>query len=433
MKGDRHPGVASRLAAAQVVDQILHKGVSLKAAINNVLPKFDDVRDRALVEAMVFAVVRQHARYAHALNTWMDRPLTARDDVLRSLLYVGFAQLDTMKLPAHAALDSTVEAVRHMHRPKQAGMVNALLRRAQREGIPGSPALAWPDWLRTRVEHAWPAQADEIFEHSASPAPLWLRVDPEKMSVDAVREALQASDIDVQSDADLPNALCLTESVPVTRLPGFDIGAVAVQDGSAQHVALALAPATGARILDACAAPGGKTIHLSEHMPKADILALEIDPRRTRRMQDAFSRLKLPIETRTADAVATAQWWDGVAFDVIVIDAPCSATGIVRRQPDVLLHRRETDLAELAVTQSELLKALWPLLKPGGTLLYATCSILPEENADQVSAFLAKHADARLNPLDARFGLDTGSGSQRLTGERGMDGFFIARIEKSDS
>lgn len=431
MKGANHPGVASRIAAAEVVDQILHRGASLKAAMNTVLPKFKDVRDRALVEAMVFAVVRQHARYAAALDGWMARPLAERDGILRALIYVGFAQLDAMQLPAHAALDSTVEAVRHIKRPKQAGMVNAVLRRAQREGVPGSPALAWPEWLRTRVEAAWPEVAESIFANSAQPAPLWLRVDPAKMRVADVVSALRAEAIEVETDPELPTAVRVADSVPVARIPGFESGAVSVQDGSAQHGAWALTLAPGARVLDACAAPGGKAAHLIERWPDADILALDIDPRRVRRMQDTFERMALPITTRSANAVETAEWWDGVAYDAIVIDAPCTATGIVRRQPDVLLHRRETDLEALVETQAGLLDALWPLLKTGGTLLYATCSILPEENAGQIAAFLARTPDAKLSPLDARFGHDTGSGSQRLTGERGMDGFFMARIEKS--
>ncbi|QYR53298.1 16S rRNA (cytosine(967)-C(5))-methyltransferase RsmB [Lysobacter soyae] len=431
MNHDRQPGVASRVAAAQVADQILHRGASLKAAMNTVLPKFKDVRDRALVEAMVFAVVRQHARYADALEQWMSRPLAERDGVLRSLLYVGFAQLDAMKLPAHAALDATVEAVRHIQRPKHAGMVNALLRRAQRDGIPGAPSLAWPAWLRERVATAWPAQAESIFEQSALPAPLWLRVNADTMSVESLVDDLRVEGIDAQTDAELPQAVRVAESIPVARIPGFENGAVTVQDGSAQHVALALTPASGLRILDACAAPGGKAAHLHTLMPDAKLLALDVDPRRVRRMQDSFERMHLNIETRAANALDVESWWDGALFDVIVIDAPCSATGIVRRQPDVLLHRREHDLAELTVLQANLMDNLWRVLKPGGVMIYATCSILPEENEDQVSAFLSGTPDAQLRPLDHRFGHDTGAGSQRLTGERGMDGFFIARIEKS--
>jgi 16S rRNA (cytosine967-C5)-methyltransferase len=183
-------------------------------------------------------------------------------------------------------------------------------------------------------------------------------------------------------------------------------------------------------VLDACAAPGGKSAHLAERDPSLRITALDIDARRVRRMQETFARLGLEIESRVADATDPAAWRDAIAFDAILLDAPCSATGIVRRQPDVLLHRRESDLAALAALQAKLLDALWPALAPGGVLLYATCSILPEENSRQVRAFIERHADAGLEPLDARFGRDTGFGSQRLPGEGGMDGFFVARLRK---
>jgi 16S rRNA (cytosine967-C5)-methyltransferase len=206
---------------------------------------------------------------------------------------------------------------------------------------------------------------------------------------------------------------------------------VSVQDGAAQAVADALAPSPGARVLDACAAPGGKAAHLVERDPSLRLTALDVDARRVRRMQDTFTRLSLTIDARSADAASTQDWWDGTPFDAILIDAPCSATGIVRRQPDVLLHRREADLAALRATQSGLLDALWPLLGAGGILVYATCSILREENAAQVEAFLARMPDARLEPLDAGFGHDTGAGRQRLPGERGMDGFFYARLRKA--
>ena len=228
----------------------------------------------------------------------------------------------------------------------------------------------------------------------------------------------------------MPDAVVLEAALPVAGLPGFEDGAVSVQDGSAQQVADALAPAAGARVLDACAAPGGKSAHLAERDRALQLTALDVDGRRVRRMRQGYARLGLDIASLTADAARPAMWWDGVAFDAVLIDAPCSATGVVRRQPDILLHRRETDIAALRATQASLLDALWPLLRPGGTLLYATCSILRAENDAQVRAFLARMPDAQLERLDARFGQDTGFGSQRLPGEAGMDGFFLARIGK---
>ena len=424
-------GVATRVAAARVLHAVLHRGRSLKAELAKVLPALADPRDRALVEAIVFAGLRQRARFDAALAAWMSRPPAARDHALVALLHAGFAQLE-LGLPAHAAVAATVEAARALGHPHQAGMVNALLRRAQREGLPSADdEAAWPAWLARQVRADWPQQAADIFSASAQAAPMWLRVHARATTRDGYLQRLHEAGIDAQADADLPDAIRLAAPLPVQQLPGFDAGIVSVQDGAAQAVADALAPPPGARVLDACAAPGGKSAHLAERDPSLRITALDIDPRRVRRMQDAFARLRLDIAARAADAAQPATWWDGVPFDAILVDAPCSATGIVRRQPDVLLHRRETDIDTLVATQAGLLDAAWTQLAPNGVLLYATCSILRAENAAQVEVFLARTPDAVLEPLAAGFGHDTGFGSQRLPGEGGMDGFFCARLRKA--
>jgi len=424
-------GVATRVIAARVLDVVLHQGRSLKAALATALPTLPDPRDRALVEAIVFAALRQRSRYDAALAGWMPKPLGARDHDLRALLHAGFAQID-MGLPAHAAVAATVDAARALGRAHQAGLVNALLRRVQREGLPQADAAgAWPRWLAQRVRSDWPQHAQAIFAESAQAAPMWLRVNRRMTTRDAYAGLLRDAGIEVIADDELADGLRLQTGVAVQQLPGFDAGMVSVQDAAAQRVADALAPPAGARVLDACAAPGGKAAHLLERDPSLRVLALDIDPRRVRRMQEAFARLQLDADARAADAARPASWWDGNPFDAILIDAPCSATGIVRRQPDVLLHRREEDIAALTEIQAGLLDATWQLLAPGGVLLYATCSILQEENSAQVSAFLARTPAAALEPLDTTFGHDTGSDTQRLPGEAGMDGFFYARIRKA--
>ena len=423
-------GAAARAAAARSLDDVLHRGRSLKAALGQTLPTLADARDRAFVEACVLTALRQHTRFNAALNQWMPRPLGQRDGDLRALLLIGLAQLD-MGLPAHAALAATVDAARILKRTHQAGMVNALLRRAQREGIPDASAeAAWPHWLAQHIRHAWPQQADAIFVASAAQPPLWLRVNTRWIRRADYLSMLADAGISAQPHPVLADALRLDTPVAPTQLPGFEGGLVSVQDGAAQAVADALAPAANARILDACAAPGGKAAHLAERHDACHITALEIDPRRVRRMHDTFNRLRLEVDTRCADATQPNTWWDGTPFDAILIDAPCSATGIVRRQPDVLLHRRDDDIRALQDTQAQLLDTLWPLLARGGTLVYATCSILPAENAEQVRRFLTRQTDAALLPLDARFGHNTGFGHQRFPGDDGMDGFFIANVQK---
>ena len=424
-------GIATRVSAARVIDVVLHRGRSLKATLAAALPALADPRDRALVEAIVFTALRQRARFDAALEAWLAKPLGARDHELRALLHAGFAQL-SLGMPDHAVVAATVDAARALGRPHQAGLVNAVLRRAQREGLPAAgDEAAWPRWLAQRIRTDWPGQADAIFAASAEEAPMWLRVHARATTRDGYLERLHEAGIDGQVDASLPDAIRLDAALPVQQLPGFDDGVVSVQDGAAQRVADALSPRPQARVLDACAAPGGKAAHLAERDPSLRITALDVDPRRVRRMRDAFVRLKLDIEAAAVDATRPDTWWDGVPFDAILLDAPCSATGIVRRQPDVLLHRRETDIAALVDAQATLLDAAWPMLAAGGTLLYATCSILREENAAQVEAFLARTADAALEPLEAGFGHDTGFGAQRLPGEAGMDGFFYARLRKA--
>src|SRR4249919_1475649 len=427
------PGVALRVAAAQALDAVVHRGQSLKADLAQRLPTFPDPRDRALLEAIAFTALRNRARYDAALQAWMAKPLGRRDAPLRALLHAGFAQVD-MQLSPHAAVDATVEAARTMGRTHQAGMVNALLRRALREGLPaGDAAQAWPQWLRKRVARDWPQDAAAIFQASATPAPMWLRVNRTRIARDAYLAKLHEAGIETDAPDALPDALVLATPLPVHELPGFDEGLVSVQDGSAQCVADALAPAPGARVLDACAAPGGKSAHLLERDPALRLLALDIDPARLRRVQETHARLGVDggnATLRAADASDLAAWWDGTPFDAILLDAPCSATGIVRRQPDVLLHRRESDLATLTATQARLLDACWRALASGGVLLYATCSILSEENTAQIDAFLARTPDAVAEPLDARYGRASGAGRQRLPGEDGMDGFFYARLRK---
>ncbi|MDH5834256.1 16S rRNA (cytosine(967)-C(5))-methyltransferase RsmB [Luteimonas kalidii] len=429
------PGVAVRVCAAGVLDAVLHRGRSLKAELAAALPGLSDPRDRALLEAICFAALRHRARYDAALAAWMPRPLPRRDAPLRALLHAGFAQLDPLALAAHAALAATVEAARGLGRQHQAGLVNALLRRAQRDGLPAAPAdAAWPEWLRAQVRSDWgDATAAEIFAAGAVQAPTWLRVNRTRSTVAGYAERLREAGIEAQASADLPDALRIDVPVSPATLPGFAEGEVSVQDAAAQRVADALSPAAGAHVLDACAAPGGKSAHLLERDPSLRLTALDLDPRRLRRVAETHARLGVGdgAVLRAVDASAPATWWDGEPFDAILIDAPCSATGIIRRQPDVLLHRRPSDIAALTALQARLLDALWPLLAPGGRLLYATCSILAAENEAQVAAFLSRTPAATALPLAEAFGHATGHGRQRLPGEQGMDGFFYAALGRA--
>lgn len=424
----------SRVVAARVLGAVLHRGRSLKAELAVALPEIEDPRDRALVEAICFAALRQRARYDAALKAWIAKPLPKRDGELRALLHVGFAQIDALGLPAHAAVDATVEAARLLGRTHQAGMVNALLRRALRETLPEADAAdAWPTWLRERLRDDWPEHADTILAASATPAPTWLRVNTRRVARDAYATQLRQTGIDSVAPEGFADALRVDGSLSVASLPGFADGEVSIQDGAAQRVADALAPAPGARVLDACAAPGGKSAHLLERDPSLSLTAIDSDARRLRKVAETLARLHIDgdVALHAADASQPQGWWDGVAFDAILLDAPCSATGIVRRQPDILLHRRESDLVAVVALQARLLDAAWSMLRPGGVLLYATCSILKAENDMQIVNFLVRTPDATAETLDDRFGRIAGAGRQRLPGEDGMDGFFYARLRKA--
>lgn len=427
-------GAAPRVAAARILGAVIGQGRSLKAEFAAVLPGLDEPRDRALVEAICFAALRRRPAYEAALAQWLERPPGRRDADLKGLLLAGLAQLDALALPAHAALSATVDACRALGRPRQAGMINAVLRRAQREGLPPvAPDAGWPQWLREEVRRDWGAQAEAIFQASAEPAPMWLRVNRRQSTREAYLARLAEAGIAAHAGEGLADGIRLGEPMPVAQLPGFATGAVSVQDGSAQQVADLFDPAAGLRVLDACAAPGGKAAHLLERVPGLQLTALDIDPRRLRRVADTLARTGVAEGARViaADAAEPERWWDGVAFDVVLLDAPCSATGIVRRQPDVLLHRRAEDVDALLGVQARLLDAAWRVLRPGGSLLYTTCSLLRRENEQQIARFIARTDGVAVQPLGDAFGHVAGAGRQRLPGEQDRDGFYYAKLLKT--
>ena len=441
-------GAALRAEAARVLVAVLDEGRSLKAVLSTALPKIPDPRDRGLLEAIAFSALRHERRYAFALSRWLARPLpvgSARDRAVARLLLVGLAQIDALGLAPHAAVGATVDAVKLLGREGLAGLFNAVLRKAAREPWPVSDSRAvrasHPDWLVHRFEADWPGRVDALLEANNAEAPLWLRASAPRVSRDALRERFAAAGIATEPGP-ARDSLRLLERANPAALPGFDDGAFHVQDLSAQLAVEALAPAPGMRALDACAAPGGKTIGLLSAVgDTGEVLALDVDAKRLERVRalvDALKPSAARFDARVADAadpsVALAVFGGPGArgFDAILIDAPCSATGILRRQPDVKAHRRDSDIAALVATQARLLDALFPLLRAGGRLLYATCSTLRDENDRQVAAFLARTPGARLVPLEARFGLDTGFGAQRFPGDDGGDGFFYALIERCD-
>ncbi len=437
-------GARTRAAAAETVDAVVSGGRSLDAAIaahETRLP----AAERPLMRMLAFGTLRHHWRLQAWIEELVSRPLKKRDSVVTALLAVGLFQLVDTRVPDHAAVSLTVDATRALRRPKLAGLVNACLRRFQRDGFaarePQGDEARWnhPQWFIDRLRRDWPDDADAILAANNARAPMWLRANASRQSASDYRQRLQEAGIGASLFDVVPEALRLEEPCGVDELPGFAEGDVSVQDAAAQIAARWTMTDAPSRVLDACAAPGGKSGHLAELGGEGfDLTAVDIDGDRLQRVRDNHERLKLPATILRGDASKPKEWWDGRPFDAILLDAPCSASGVIRRHPDIKLLRRAGDIDELGALQGSILRAMWPLLAPGGRLLYATCSVLAAENDEVVGAFLAASGDAAEDavlPINNNRDLmrRKACGYQVLPGTAGMDGFYYACLVKKSS
>ncbi|HEX7338929.1 MAG TPA: 16S rRNA (cytosine(967)-C(5))-methyltransferase RsmB [Rhodanobacteraceae bacterium] len=426
-----------RALAAEALASVAIDGASLRDVLTRSAPRLADSRDRAMLGALLHEGARWWLRYDAALQQLIERPIKRRDPTVHALLVLGLVQIEVLKLPAYAAVAATVEATRPLGRSRLAPLVNAVLRHWLRDRDDLSTALdadpvthhAMPGWLTHAIGEDWPGQAENVLTASNIEPPLTLRVNRRRNTRKAMAESFAAAGYGSEAHPWLEDALMLERSTDVTQLPGFHEGQFAVQDGAAQAAADLIDVAPGQRVLDACAAPGGKACHLLE---RADITltALEASTRRSQRIHANLKRLGLAATVITGDATQPKAWWDGQSFDRILVDAPCSATGVIRRRADVRLHRRAGDIRTMAATQKRILKALWPLLAPGGRLLYVTCSLLRAENEAVINHFLAAHKDATALPIKLPAGHAAGPGWQLLPGEDDLDGMFFAAIGK---
>ncbi|NLJ93462.1 MAG: 16S rRNA (cytosine(967)-C(5))-methyltransferase RsmB [Aeromonadales bacterium] len=427
----------TRAAAANILHQVLHQGQSL----STLLPRYHSqiaAKDSALLQELCFGTLRWYSRLDAVAKQLLSKPLKGKYRPVHSLILVGIYQLLYTRIPAHAALAETVAACKPLKADPFKGMVNGVLRNVQRQQesllakVDALPQLrlAHPNWLVKRLQAAYPEQWEAILEANNQRPPLWLRVNQRQYSTADYMALLQDADLAAEPDALAHQALRLLQPVDVNRLPGFEQGACSVQDAAAQLAALLLAPAPNELVLDACAAPGGKMAHLLELQPAiAQLVAMDQDPERLKRVHQNLERLGLTATVLQGDGAYPEQWWQGPLFDRILLDAPCSATGVIRRHPDIKWLRRPEDITQLAALQAQILDALWQQLTPGGTFLYATCSILPQENSEQIKAFLQRTPDAQLLPLHEA---DTPEqpGWQLLPGEEDRDGFYYAKLGK---
>ncbi|MFC6633892.1 16S rRNA (cytosine(967)-C(5))-methyltransferase RsmB [Microbulbifer taiwanensis] len=430
-----------RAEAARVLAALLQS----QGSLSRLLPRAEEKvaeRDRALLRELCYGGARTAPRLQLQANKLLRKP--PADIEVEALILLGLYQLEYTRIPDHAAISATVNAARALKLDRATGVINGVLRNAQRSReqlqrkLSGNPQFSsmHPSWLQRRIKAAWPERAADIFRANNTNPPMTLRVNNARVSREDYLQQLDAADIAARPSAISPVGLVLDEARAVNELPGFADGLVSVQDESAQLAALLLAPRNGERVLDACAAPGGKSCHLLEQQPSIRLSALDIEEVRLDRVAENLERIGAEAELICADAAEADAWWDGQPFDRILLDAPCSATGVIRRNPDIKLLRREADIAELAELQARILRALWKLLRPGGSLLYATCSILPAENAEVVARFVAETGDASDNTPqllnDAPWGEPQAAGVQLFPQPDGGDGFYYALLGKAE-
>lgn len=410
-----------------------------KASLSSTLPVAQSAcapRDRALLQNLLLGTCREWLYLDALLKPLLQS--APKDPAVLALLGLGVFQLLRTRIPPHAAIAETVEAARELGFPKATGLINALLRRFQREQdellARAAPlAHAHPDWLCKRLRTDWPDRLDAILDANNRPAPLTLRVNTRQISREDYLARLQAADVAATPCAHSTDGLRLAEYRDITTLPGYEEGLFSVQDEIAQLAARLLAPAPGSRVLDACAAPGGKTAHLLETAPDIHLTAVDQDGARVMRIRENLSRLQLDqddVTILTGDAAQPQAWAGDAVYDAILLDAPCTATGVIRRHPDIKLLRKPSDVAQTMRLQAAILDALWPRLAAGGRLLYATCSVLKEENERQIGAFLKRTADAREIVLAGPWGDARPYGRQCFPEPDGGDGFYYALLEK---
>jgi 16S rRNA (cytosine967-C5)-methyltransferase len=409
--------LAYALLQASRIDTAVFGGQSLA---DGLLGRVDPVA-RPAVQDLVYGSLRAYGRGDFFLSRLLQRPLDS--DEVRALLLVAIYRLETRPDAAHTVVDQAVSAAGEVAGGNFRALVNGVLRNFLRQQASLTAALAadpvasamHPDWWLARLQAAYPQDWEGIVAAGNLPPPMGLRVNTRRVSRDDYIMKLAAAGIAARPTGEC--GLALDKPVPVDALPGFADGLVSVQDPGAQLAAALLDPAPGSRVLDACAAPGGKTAHLLERA-EIDLLALDLKPSRCRRIAETLSRLGLSAEIQDADCAKPATWWDGRPFDAVLADVPCTASGVVRRNPDAKWLRREADIASFSGAQARILDALWQVVRPGGKLLYVTCSVFPAENGEQIGRFLARQPQAHR------------CHEEQLLPNAEHDGFFYCLLEK---
>lgn len=420
-----------RAIAAQVLEQVIDKRRSLSQVLPEKSAILETPQDKARLQEICYGSLRYLRQLQFFTNELVEKPLKKQFRLIEILIYSGIYQLQFMRTKQHAVVSETVEAVSILGFDALKSLVNGVMRSFLRqqqqlnEKLSQYPQidLSYPNWLYEKIDTIYSEKAVDVMRAGNQYPPMWLRVNQQKSSTAAYMEQLA----NAESHPEAACAILLEKPMNVAELPNFEDGWVSVQDAAAQLSVNYLQPKPNERILDCCCAPGGKTCHILEAEPDANVIAVDIEETRLTRVRENLERLGLNAEVVTGDANQIDGWWDGEKFDRILLDAPCSATGVIRRHPDIKWLRKKTDIPELVQVQANILENAWTMLKDGGRLVYATCSILPEENHMQISNFLSKHNDAELIPDN---NIST-IGRQILPGENGMDGFYYAALLKT--
>lgn len=432
----------ARLLAVSVVERVIVGGESLASALPEALKSVSDHGTRARAQALSYGVLRWYRRFDELLKLLLERPLKSKDRDLHFLLMLGLYELDDARSPEHSIVSGVVEHVSALGKPWAKGLLNAVLRRFIRERRDLEQRIesdlcahySFPEWLIRYLRQDWPQNWEELLEVANRQAPMFLRVDTNTITCDDYLQRLRQQGISAAAVPGIATAVRLLNPCPVEKLPGFAQGLVSVQDAAAQRAAPLLNPQPGERVLDACAAPGGKTLHLLQQQPRlASLVAVELQAERMQRVRENLRRANLEskVELHVADIVQPGEWWDGLPFERILLDVPCTATGVIRRHPDIKWLRREQDVGVLVEQQRSILKAAWPTLAPGGLLLYCTCSLLRQENERQIAWFLQQQTDAAHVPLELPDSVVCGYGVQIPAGRNDMDGFFYGALRKT--
>ena len=428
---NKQPSDARQLAL-KILQSVIDKGESLSSALPFHLNSAVSAKDKAFAQMLVYGVLRRYWRLTAILQFLMKKKLKDKDSDLQIILIMALFQLMETRVPDYASVDASVNLCHKQKKKWAAGMVNAVLRNFIRqqqeltEKLESRPQAKYdhPQWMIDRLRKDWPDHWENILQQNNQQAPMSLRVNQQQLSVDDFIAKLN------EQVAQHDTGLVLNQARDVGELPGFDEGWFSVQDLGAQKAAGLLDLQAGQNVLDCCAAPGGKTCHMLETEPTINVLALDVSDQRLIRVQDNLERLQLSAELVAADASQPDTWWQGEQFDRILLDVPCSASGVIRRHPDIKLLRRKQDMMALIEIQQNILQKIWPLLAAGGKLLYATCSIFKDENENQVEAFLQQQNDAQEIKFSADWGHERTHGRQIFPGDDDMDGFYYALLQK---